>query len=406
MQQSRLWTRTFTLVCLCSFFVFMNFYTLATSLPIIVAKHWNGNQSHIGLAMTVFIVAALLFRPIVGSLAGVWSPRALILTSVIFFLAASLLYPAVNGLLILFVLRFLHGSSFGMASTATSAVAADLVPASRKGEGIGSFSLFTSLAMVIGPFVGLSVTGSGNPSLLFVMCGAFSVAALICAVLAGLPVAARKPAASGRAQRRKMTWRALIEPAAVPISLTGFFLAFAYSGITSFISVYADELGIASSASLFFVCFAALIVIPRPFVGKLFDRIGPNILVYPSVVVFAAGMLLLAFAHSVAVFLVSGAVIGLGYGILLPIFQTIAVQAAPAERSGLATSTYWLLLDTGFGLGSILLGMLAMHTKYSGVYLTSSAVVALTALFYYLLHHSADKRKTPTEAVKTVSHHP
>src|SRR5690606_7929494 len=133
------------------------------------------------------------------------------------------------------------------------------------------------------------------------------------------------------------------------ISLTGFMLAIAYSGITSFISVYADNLGIASSASLFFVCFAALIVIPRPFVGKLFDRIGPNVLVYPAIFAFAAGMLLLAIAESLAVFLVSGAVIGLGYGVLLPIFQTIAVQAAPAGRSGLATSTYWLVMDLGYG---------------------------------------------------------
>jgi MFS family permease len=392
MDNESIWNRRFLLVCLSSFFVFMNFYTLATTLPVYVVEQLNGNQQQIGLTMTVFVIAAVICRPLAGRLVDTVGPKKIILFSLVLFLAGTLLYPFVNSMLFLLVLRLLHGSGFGMASTATGAIAADLVPDKRKGEGIGYFSMFMSLAMVIGPFAGLTVTSHFSFSVLFTMCGIFSLLALLCGLAANLPGKPAHTPDKTTVSENSRGWRSFIEIKAVPISLVGFVLAFAYSGITTFISVYADELSMKSTASYFFVCFALLIVLPRPLIGKLFDRFGENILVYPGIVLFTAGMLALSRAQDATLFLISGAIIGLGYGMLLPVFQTIAIKAAPAHRRGLATGTYFLIFDAGYGLGSYLLGIVAVHTHYHTVYFVSAIVVAFTSILYYVLHHSRQNK--------------
>jgi MFS family permease len=131
----------------------------------------------------------------------------------------------------------------------------------------------------------------------------------------------------------------------------------------------------------------------------MFDRTGPHPLVYPGVVLFAGGMLLLGAAHAPALFLVAGALLGLGFGALLPSFQTIAVQAAPLHRRGLATGTFYVLFDSGYGIGSSVLGVVAAsRAGYHGMYGVAGLVVALSALLYYGLHHRPSRRRAAGRA--------
>lgn len=99
--------------------------------------------------------------------------------------------------------------------------------------------------------------------------------------------------------------------------------------------------------SSFFALFALSIVATRPIVGKLFDRVGPNIVVYPGFAMF--------------------------------------IKFSPNDRAGVATATYFLALDIGVGIGSFLLSVVVAHIGYQGMYLGAAAVVALTAVFYYVL---------------------
>lgn len=383
-QKPALWSRPFLCICLSSFFLFMTFYTLATTLPLFVARELHGNQQQIGLVMTVFVVASVLLRPLAGQWLDQFGKWKVIGLSLLLFFIATIAYFGVGSMALLLALRFIHGGSFGAASTATGAAAIDLVPERRKGEGVGYFSLFMSLAMVIGPFVGLQVTAHASFTALLLLCCGFSLLALVFGGATRFPAAqeAPPPPAGGRYH-----WSRLLEAKALPISLTGFVLAFAYSSLTTFISVYASELGLETAASYFFVCFAIMIVLPRPWIGRWFDRFGAHVLVYPGVAFFAIGMISLAEARSGAMFLLSGAVTGLGYGVLLPCFQTLAVQAAPAHRRGIATGTFFLLFDLGYGAGSYVLGVVATHTHYYSMYLLAGVVVAFTAPIYYVLHH-------------------
>lgn len=378
----KLWNRDFVAVCLSSFFLFMTFYILAVTLPIFVTDTLHARQEQIGLVMTVFIISTVILRPLTGKWMDEWNRKKIISFSLVLFMICTAIYPFIHQYSLLLGLRFLHGIGFGMATTAAGAVAIDLVPDRRKGEGIGYFSLFMSLAMVVGPFLGLTIMQSNNNVLLFSICIVFSVLSLMFGLSLRIPQ--RVVQASVKPEKG---WRKFIEPRAIPISLTGSVLAFSYGAITTFLSVYAKSNGLEKYASYFFMVFALMIVMSRPFTGKWFDRSGPNGLVYPGVILFTLGMIGLSLTSSPVPFLVAGGLLGLGFGAMLPSFQTIAIQAAPAHRRGLATGTYFLLFDTGYGIGSYVLGLVASKTNYHTMYFVAGVVVACSSLLYYGLHH-------------------
>ncbi|MDD9265807.1 MFS transporter [Paenibacillus sp. GCM10023248] len=390
----KLWNRDFVAVCLSSFFLFMTFYILAVTLPIFVTDTLHGGQQQIGLVMTVFIISTVILRPLTGKWMDEWNRKKIISFALIVFMICTALYPLIHQYELLLGLRFLHGIGFGMATTAAGAVAVELVPDRRKGEGVGYFSLFMSLAMVVGPFLGLSIMQTHNNTLLFSVCIGFSVLSL----LFGLSLRIPQRVVQAAAQPEK-GWRKFIEPRSIPISLTGSVLAFSYGAITTFLSVYAKANGLESYASYFFMVFALMIVISRPFTGKWFDRSGPNGLVYPGVVLFTVGMIVLSLMSSPVPFLIAGGLLGLGFGAMLPSFQTIAIQAAPPHRRGLATGTYFLLFDSGYGIGSYVLGVVASKSNYHTMYLVAGIVVACSSILYYVLHHRRAAASTKTSAI-------
>jgi MFS family permease len=393
--KQKLWTRGFLGICLSSFFLFMTFYILVATLPIFVIDQLHGNQQQIGLVMTVFIIAAVLFRPLAGNWVDKFGRKKIVFASLALFLASTVMYLGIKTLLLLLALRFLHGIGFGVGTTATGTAAIDLIPEQRKGEGIGYYSMFMSLAMVIGPFVGLLVIEHHSFTVLFILCAIFSCVSFVLGSLTKIPKL-EKNAKAG--VKKSLHWKNYIEPKAVPVSVSGFVIAIVYSGVITFISIYAKDLGMGRMASYFFVVFAVMIVLSRPFTGRLFDRFNPHIIVYPGIAFFIVGLVLLSQAHTPFLFLAAGAVIGLGYGAALPSIQTIAIQESPSHRRGLATSTYFLLFDSGFGLGSYILGVLVSYTSYHTMYLVSALIVAVAGVVYYVLHHKAEGKKEQAKA--------
>ncbi|WP_079913503.1 MFS transporter [Paenibacillus sp. 32352] len=389
-QEAPLWSRNFITICISSFFVYMTFYILAVTLPTFVLEHLQGSGQQIGLVTTVFIISAVIFRPLTGKWLDELDKKKIILFSLILFAVCSILHLVVTNFYVLLLLRFIHGIGFGIAATATSAVVIHIIPAHRRGEGIGYFSLFMSLAMVIGPFLGLTLMTKASFHVLFIACFVLSLLAFLCGAITKLPDTPAPAQTAGTS----WNWKRFIEPKAIPISLAGCVLAFSYGAISTFISVYAKSIGLEQVASYFFMVFAAMILISRPFTGRLFDRKGEHVLVYPGIVLFVVGMLWLSQANTAFIFLLTGGIIGLGFGALLPSFQAIAVKSAPSHRSGLATGTYFVFFDSGYGLGSYILGLIAAKTNYHVMYLVGGIVVAFTVILYYGLHHKKQKVQT------------
>lgn len=382
LDRNKIWTKDFLAICMSSFFIALNFYFLAAALPLFVKDILQGSKQQMGLVITLWSIGGVLMRLFSGRWVDRFGKKRLSILSLAIFLLASILYFGVSGIVILLIIRIIHGGSYGVAATSTTALASDIIPDSRKGEGIGYFSMFMSIAMVIGPALGLLVWNNfPNNNLLFTISAVISCFALLFTSLV------KQKEAPATQIKEKMAWRNLIEKKALPVSLAGMVLAFSYSPLTSYISSYSKELHQDNAAVLFFVIFAIMIVISRPFVGKIFDKFGEHFLVYPGVICFALGMLLLSQAETGTMLLLSGAIIGLGHGALVPSFQTLAIQSVSSKRRGVATGTFFLCFDFGYGIGSYVFGLIASATNYRVMFLVACCVVFLSAFIYYMMHH-------------------
>lgn len=382
MTKPKLWTKDFISVSLSNFFLFSTFYFLLVTLPVYSIQKFHSSESEAGLMTTVFLISAIISRPFAGKWIERTGYKKVILTSLLIFLFSSLLYFFPKSMISFLMLRFLHGIGFGMATTVVGAIVANIIPSSRRGEGMGYFIMSTNLSMVLGPFIGLTVIQQWGPSALFSISSFCAVAALIAGLIIKLPKVTPQQTASSQG----FSFKSLFEVSAIRISIVGAFFAIIYSSILSFVSVYANEIHLAKVSSLFFVVYAIILLASRPFTGRWFDLHGANVIVFPSIALFAAGIFLLSQTHGAGSFLTSAGLIGLGWGTIFPIFQTIAIKDASPQRKGVATATFLSIFDTGISLGSFISGLIVAKIGFGSFYFISSFYIIAGAMIYYALH--------------------
>jgi MFS family permease len=380
MTKQKLWTKDFISVSLCNFFIFSTFYFLLVTLPTFSIQEFNSSTSNAGLMSTVFLISAIISRPFAGKWIEQAGYRKVLIMSLFIFLFSTLLYFFPKSMTTFLIIRFLHGIGFGMVTTAAGAIVANIIPASRRGEGMGYFIMSTNLSMVLGPFLGLSTMQQLGVNALFALSAAFSFGAVITGLLIKLPKM-EQPAI----RTKDFSVKSFIETSAVPISIVGAFFAILYSSLLSFVSVYAKEIHLADVSSLFFVVYAVLLVASRPFTGRWFDRYGANKIIFPSILLFALGILLLSRTQGAGSFLSSAGLIGLGWGTIFPLLQTIAIQDALQSRKAVATATFLSIYDTGMGLGSFIVGVIAANIGFRSLYFIGSFYVLLGVVLYYIL---------------------
>jgi MFS family permease len=399
MNKQKLWTKDFISVSLSNFFLFSTFYFLLVTLPVFSIDHFHTSSSEAGLMTTVFLVSAIISRPFAGQWIERSGFRNVLITALLISLLSSLFYFFPKTITTFLILRFIHGIGFGMATTAAGAIVANLIPASRRGEGMGYFIMSTNLAMVLGPFIGLTAIQQWGANTLF----AISIVAATAAFVTGMIIKIPKAEQSQAKKAQGFSFKNLFEASAVPISIVGAFFAIIYSSLLSFVSVYASEIHLGGVSSLFFVVYAIVLLAARPFTGRGFDLYGANKIIFPSIVFYAIGILLLSQTQGAGSFLTSAGLIGLGWGSIFPILQTIAIQDAQPHRRGVATATFLSIYDTGMGLGSLIVGIIAAHTGFRSLYLIGSIYVLMGIVLYYFLfarHRVSPKKQSVNQQTR------
>lgn len=378
-----IWTKSFISVSLTQFVVFIAFYTLLTTLPMYVIQELDGNAAQGGLLVTIMLVAAIIVRPFSGRLLELVGKKRMLVITVALFTATTFLYLWIDQYYALVALRFFHGLSFGILTTATGAIAADVMPIERRGEGLGYFAMSMNVAVVVGPFIGLTMLQYTSFRMLFFVLSMIMLCGVICSWVVHVP----KDVVVNSSGKQKLTVHDLFEVKALPIALISGLVSFAYAGIISFISVYTTSLGLSAVSSYFFVVFAIVMILTRPSLGQAFDNKGPRFVILPSLFLFAVGLIVLSFTETAFVLLLAAGLIGLGYGSLLPSFQTMAVQSAESQRSGHATATFFTMYDTGIALGTYFLGVLVTHASFPVVYIVC-AVIVLVVMGLFNMYYS------------------
>ena len=386
----KLWTAEFIGLSATNFFHFMAQYVLIAGLPICIMNEMKGGELEAGLAMTFFQIGTVACRPFAGRLIDRLHKGRLLFGATLAFFILMLAFCFAHTEEELYALRLLHGIEFAVGTTAAATLAALVLPASKRGTGIGYFALSTNLAMVVGPLVGLLLVHFFGTIAMFVF---LTISALFTLWIANRRKLPQKIVLPAKKEAGKSRF-ALVERQALPASLLGGLVFFAYGGLLTFIPLYARSLGLEESVSAFFAVFALVILATRPFIGRIFDKKGADCTVYPGFLLFFVGFLCFAAARTPVAFFFAAAVLGAGFGALSPAFQTLAVASVAPERAGLATATYFWSLDISVGFAAATLGLFAANFGYATLYgILCPAVIVIALLAYMRLSKGTVKKK-------------
>ncbi|WP_198080068.1 MFS transporter [Acinetobacter calcoaceticus] len=377
--KEKLWNRSFILCVLNNLFLFIYYYALLTILPLYILKELSGSISQAGLALTLFLVSSIITRPFSGLIIDRLGKKYALRGSALLFALLALSYLWANQLWLLLLIRCVHGIWFSILTTVIVPIVNDFIPEHRKGEGMGYFVMSTNLAVVFGPMIALATIRYTSFYNLFAFLAFIVCLGLIFCFL--IPVSSLKDKEIISA-KRSITFDDIFEKRVMSIGVIALFTAMAYSSIMSFISVYSETKGLLAATSIFFIIFAISMIIVRPWVGYSYDKRGANSVVYPSFILFSIGLFLVSWMQTQWGYWLAAVFIGMGYGSLFPIFQTMAIQSVEKKRIGHAVSTFFTLFDFGMAIGSVLVGLIIAQIGYEKTYQLCAFLTIMTLVLY------------------------
>lgn len=382
----RLFTQSYILICLANFLTAFSFFLLVPTLPFYIVENYNVDPSVVGLLLSCYVVAVLCIRPLAGFIADYFQRKRVYVFSYLFFAVAFVGYFFIGYSIIAFVvIRVLHGFAFGALNTTGNTLVIDIMPSSRRGEGLGYFGVTNNLAMAFGPMTGLFLISDGNYSLLFLF--ALSVAVIGAVIAVNIKVRQRQPIAN---VGRMFTIDRFFLLEGIPASIAFFMLAIPYGMTSSYMAIYAEEVGVVHGAGFFFTVQAAGLIVSRLLSGKLVDKglitetITRGILI---ALLGAAGEGALSFVAGYnmnmgyVLYFFSAFLLGYGFGTIFPAFNTLFINMAPHSRRATANATYLTGWDVGIGAGMLLGGALSVN-GYADSFIFG-AILVFAAMLYF-----------------------
>lgn len=381
--QHKIWTKDFILILFANFFIFLGFQMTLPTIPLFVEK-LGGNDQLIGYVVGIFTFSALLIRPFAGHALESKGRGFVYLLGLAIFVLSVGSFGLATSIVFLFVMRIVQGVGWGYSTTASGTIATDLIPPKRRGEGMGYFGLSGNIAMAFGPSLGLTLASKVSFSLLFYLCAALGLIALLLSSRIKFEKAVENPG------KMSMTRQNLYEKSAMQPSILLFFLTSTFGGIAAFLPLYTAEKHI-PGIQWYFLLYAISVMVTRTFAGTIYDRKGHKAVFIPGTLMIFAAMVLLAWLPNSMVMYIAAISYGLGFGSVHPALQAWAVEKAPVNRKGMANATFFSFFDLGVGVGAIIFGQIGHLLGYSSIYIASAVSVFISMLIYFLLIHKNRK---------------
>lgn len=369
-------------------FAFFTFFTLFQLLPAIPFRivALGGTRAQAGLFLAIYTYSCALSAPITGAVADHVGRRRLLIFASSLFVVFSCLYAIVDRLPLLLAIAIVHGSAWSGILSSSSAILSEIIPESRRTEGLAYYGMASTAAVAIAPLVGLVLFRIGWGAL------ALEMIALSCLMVV---LALFVRAGRGRSGRSFPTVREVVDWRVMILSLSLFAISFSYGGITSYVAMMSVERGIAP-ATIFFTVFAIAILGSRLITGPLGDRVGPRKLFYPSVAIIPPALILLAVADTRGEVALAAALFGTGFGSAYPAFATFVLGRTDPGRRGATFGSIVLAFDTGIGTGSLMVGRIIERSGYRDAFL----IAALVSLLSFPLFLWASRFLPPLAALR------
>ena len=383
--KDRLVTPSYCFILAANFLLYFGFWLLIPVLPFYLSEVFSAGNSTIGIILSCYTVAALCIRPFSGYFLDSFARKPLYLMAYFIFMTMFAGYISAGSLTLFILFRIIQGVSFGMVTVGGNTVVIDIMPSSRRGEGLGYYGLSNNIAMAVGPMSGLFLHDAGMSFTTIFCCSLGScIAGFVCASLVRTPY---KPPV----KREPISLDRFILLKGIPAGISLLLLSIPYGMTTNYVAMYAKQIGINATTGFFFTFMAIGMAISRIFSGKIVDR-------GKITQVISAGLYLVVFSFfllSACVYLISwnnmlctvvffavALLLGVGFGIMFPAYNTLFVNLAPNSQRGTATSTYLTSWDVGIGIGMLAGGYIAEVSTFDKAYLFGACLTIVSMLYF------------------------
>ncbi len=363
-----------------NFALFFAFYLLTPLLPLYLSETFAAPKDVIGIVLSGYTIVALLSRPFSGYMVDSFPRRMVLLISYVAFAIFFAGYLAASTLLLFTIVRTLHGGPFGALTVANSTVAIDVLPSSRRNEGIGYYGLSNNLAMAISPtFAVFIYSQTHNFQILFWL--AFFVAVFGLVVDSTVHLR-HKPVLN---DCRKFSLDRFFLKRGWLIGFNMVFFGFCFGVLSNYLAIYGKQvLGMTGSTGAWFMLCSFGLILSRLQGGKALreGRLTHNASI--GMLISLVGYTMFIAHPNFVGYYGSALLIGLGNGHLWPAFQNMMISVAHHNERGTANSTILVSWDVGMGLGILVGGILAEHFGYACAFWTVAAVNLTGVLLYFL----------------------
>jgi MFS family permease len=377
---AKLWNRSYILVILISTMSSFSFFMVATILGKYLVEIGTG-ISIAGIIVGLFSLTALFSRPFCGLMVDRLNNVHLLMLSNVLMAIGLFGFTATTYVPLIIIFRICTGLGFAIGSTVQVAMIVSFIPKDKTGEGIGYMGISQLIGSACAPALGLGIAESIGMKAAFIAAAALPIVS--CVFLLFIKnLKQTKP----RTEKRMVAFSDFVEPKALPFVLPYSTLSFVNGIIATYLVLFADELGI-KGISIYFTVYAVSLFLVRPFAGKLMDSRGLKYTVFPGMIITAISMFLLGISHSLPFILFTCVLRAVGQGAAQPSLQAGCINHVGRERSGVATSTYFLGGDVGQGIGPMvagaILGLVAGVQGYLFVFCLCGSLIIIATIYFF-----------------------
>lgn len=379
-----LWNRDFVFACMANFLMAFPFYMLMPTMPVYLVEVLGIDTSLVGMALSSYTIGVLCVRPFSGYLVDSVSRKPLYLFAFSIFALMFGGYLFAATVVSVMLVRFLQGMSMGLTSVAGNTIAIDVIPSRRRGEGIGYYGFTLNLAMSLAPLIAVLLYNKYGFGMMVYGCLIAALAGVLVVYNIRYPKREKMP-------RPPLSLDRFILIKAIPTGITYMLCSVSYGMIVSFAVLYGKEIDV-TNPGYFFIYMAVGVGASRLLSGKMVDKGKVHLVAISSMICLTFSISVFALIHTEVVFFAMAFVIGVGYGTMVPAFQSLVVNVAPHHMRGTANSTYLTCFDLGVGTGMLSAGFIASQFSLTVAYLVGAGCCFLALLHYIWFSKPAYER--------------
>ncbi len=397
MTKDKLWNREYLKVMTPTCHLSRALYLLTRLLPSDQSERFGAGNDTIGIALSGYTIASLIIRPFSGFIVDSFNRKKVLMLTMSFFFLLFSGYLAAGTLLMFAICRTLHGAPFGAVTVANSTCAIDVLPSSRRNEGLGFYGLSNNLSMAIAPTAGVYI---------YKVFGDFSILFWISLVVAGIALlvagTVKLPQKEIVKNKEALSLDRFFLTRAWLLAVNIMFFSFCYGVLSNYLAIYSHEiLHITGGTGIYFTLLAVGLFASRLQGAKALREGKLTRNAAEGILLSLIGYTIFVAIPSTASYYLSALLIGLGNGHMYPAFLNMFINVANNNQRGTANSSILTAWDLGFGIGVLLGGVVSEHFGYTAAFWMSAIVNAAGVLLFFCFARSFFLRRRIERALSS-----